>query len=154
MERFVPESGSQAGEENLNDVILSELSSLAGRCKGLEERLSAQETESASSKAALAKLAVQVDRLFSGCRRMLDGVRLVHDNAQLSLRWCVIQIKKRRGEDVEEIPNEEEAVASQIGPYQENVSFEDGNADPSAGASVPEPYEGETPHKKANNADA
>ena len=79
---------------------------------------------------------------------MQDGVRFVHDKAQLSLRWCFIQIKKRRGEAVEEIPNEEEAVASQIGPYQENVSFEDGNADPSAGASVPEPYEGETPHKK------
>ena len=93
MERFVPESGSQAGEENLNDVILSELSSLAGRCKRLEERLSAQETESASSKSVLAKLTVKVDRLFAGCRRLQDGVRAVHDKAQLSLRWCFIQIK-------------------------------------------------------------
>ena len=150
MERVVPASESQASEENLNDVILSELSSLAGRCKSLEARVSAQETESARGKSGLAKLAERVDRLFAGGRRMQDGLRFVHDKAQLTLRWCVIQIKKVRGEAAEEIPNEE-AMASQISPYQNSVSFEDGNSDPSAGASVPEPNQGETPLKKRSS---
>ena len=136
MEESQPESCTSADDlSGVDPLLLTQLSCLGGRCKALEIRceelegrckeletkqavhvrsFNRQDGSLRSHQTTLDSLAVKVERLFAGCRKMQEGVTFVNSKAHLVLKWAVLQIHKRRGE------RQDVTIEERLDPLEEN----------------------------------